>query len=71
MSALREVDAAELVLYSVSIAEGDDAGLDEVYQKIDKGDLSLPVLSPMATVGQTFPLPASKKVRILVRIPSK
>lgn len=68
--ALREVNATELVLYSVSIANKDDATLEELYRKIDEGDPSLSVLSPVATVGQSFPLAAPDKVQVVVRIQS-
>jgi hypothetical protein len=57
-SALGDVDAKDLAVYSVSIADGDDAALHELYQRIDEGHVSLSVPSPMATIGSIFPHPA-------------
>ena len=70
-SVLLGVDAADLVLYCVSVRNRDNDSLEELYQKIDQGDDSLSEPETTDTISETFPSPLLRHIHVLVRAPSK
>jgi hypothetical protein len=67
MSVLNDIDAVDLVLYSVSIPHGSFGALEEASRRIEEGDIRN--LGPFEAVQVVFPLPAAKSIHLIIRVP--
>ena len=70
-SSLQGVNTDDLVIYNVSIANRDNTSLDKLYQRINKGDVSVSIADSMATIGSVFPRRDPGHVHVVVGFPDK
>ena len=70
-SLLQGVNTDDLVIYNVSIANRDNTSLYKVYQRINKGDVSVSIADSMATIGSVFPRRDPGHVHVVVGFPDK
>jgi hypothetical protein len=70
-SALGDVDAKDLAVYSVSIADGDDGLLQKVYRELGQEEHSIPELHGRTKISTAFPNPDDESLYVIVKRPSK
>jgi hypothetical protein len=69
--ALDNVVASQLAIYSVSIADGDDALLQKVYRELGQEEHSIPELHGRTKISTAFPNPDDESLYVIVKRPSK